>query len=115
MSHTQSSSTSHNEDRDDEKPKPPQRSSSVALLERATARRRSWSNTNHHSSGKGHPQLVLTADSPDFDKVTIRHFQEEGFTVSYLPYNGNPKEYDSQLQQLADPLESGVKYAIVGE
>ena len=61
------------------------------------------------------PRLVLTSDTDDFDHIIIDHFREEGFQVTYLAYSGNHKEYLNKLQRLADPLELGDKYAIVGE
>jgi hypothetical protein len=60
------------------------------------------------------PRLVLTSDSPDFDPTTISHWKEEGFAVAYHPYDGDAKSYGNSLQHLADPLELGEKYAIVG-
>lgn len=60
------------------------------------------------------PRLVLTSDSPDFDPTTISHWKEEGFAVAYLPYDGDVKAYRNSLSHLADPLELGDKYAIVG-
>lgn len=117
VSQSRSSNTSKDEEQNDEKPQPPRRSSSIALLERATTRRRPRSSSTpqiHPPPSDTPAHLVLTAEAPEIDQVTVRRFQEEGFSVSFLPYSGNPKEYDSQLQQLADPLEAGVKYAIVG-
>jgi len=60
------------------------------------------------------PRLVLTGDSPDFDPTTLSHWKEEGFAVAYVPYDGNAKSYLNSLRHLADPLELGEKYAIVG-
>lgn len=64
----------------------------------------------HHLS----PRLVLTSSSPDFDPTSISHWKEEGFAVAYLPYDSDAKAYRNSLQHLADPLELGDKYAIVG-
>ena len=60
------------------------------------------------------PRLVVTSDTPDFDPNTIDHWKDEGFQVTYLPYDGDHKDYNKKLQHLADPLELGDKYAIVG-
>ncbi|KAK2793652.1 hypothetical protein FQN51_001163 [Onygenales sp. PD_10] len=70
-------------------------------------------NEMHISWESGRAPLVVTADTPDFDPVTLQHFRDEGYQVSYLPYNGVQKEYISQLHSLEDPLELGDKYAIV--
>ncbi|KAA6413014.1 MAG: hypothetical protein FRX48_02757 [Lasallia pustulata] len=58
-------------------------------------------------------RLVLTAESADFDSVTIQNWKDEGYSVSYLPFVDSRKEYIHKLQHLADPLELGQKYAIV--
>lgn len=95
----------------------PRRSSSLALLEDVASRPRPRRNTipqAHPSTSAGRAHLVLTTDSREIDQVTVRHFQEEGFTISFLPYTGNPKDYDTRLQHLEDSLEVGDKYAIVG-
>lgn len=62
----------------------------------------------------GPPHLVLTAESTDFDSVTIQNWKDEDYSVSYLPFDGSKKEYINKLHHLADPLELGQKYAIVG-
>jgi hypothetical protein len=60
------------------------------------------------------PRLVVTSDTPDFDQDIIENWKDEGFQVAYLPYDGDKKDYHNKLQHLADPLELGEKYAIVG-
>jgi hypothetical protein len=60
------------------------------------------------------PRLVLTSDTPDFDHGIIDQWKDEGFQVAYLPYDGDRKDYHNKLQHLADRLELGEKYAIVG-
>lgn len=59
--------------------------------------------------------LVVTSDTDDFDDEILSHFQEEGYQVTYMPYSGKKAEYNSQLEHLADPLELGESYAIVGK
>ncbi|RVX72551.1 hypothetical protein B0A52_03741 [Exophiala mesophila] len=59
------------------------------------------------------PRLVITSDTDDFDPTTVQHFQQEGFQLAYLAYQGNKSQYMSRLQHLQDPLELGEKYAIV--
>lgn len=68
----------------------------------------SWHNTNSM------PRLIVTSDTTDFDRTILEHFMEEGFQVAYLPYDGDKKDYNNKLRHLADPLELGDKYAIVG-
>ena len=60
------------------------------------------------------PYVVLTADSPDFDQVTISNWEDEGYKISYLPYIGNKKEYLERLEKFAQLLLSEEHYAIVG-
>ncbi len=60
------------------------------------------------------PRLVLTAEDSAFDPVTIQNWKDEGYEVSYLPFTSSRKEYVKALHRLADPLELGEKYAIVG-
>lgn len=60
------------------------------------------------------PRLVLTAEDPSFDSVTIQNWKDEGYDVTYLPFTGSHPDFERNLQHLADPLEMGEKYAIVG-
>jgi hypothetical protein len=60
------------------------------------------------------PRLVVTSDTPDFDQDVMENWMDEGFQVAYLPYDGDKKDYLNKLQHLADPLQLGEKYAIVG-
>lgn len=61
------------------------------------------------------PRLHVTADDNDFDPTIMRHFREEGFDVTYLPYGNDVKAYKNDLKHLADDLELGESYAIVGQ
>ncbi len=59
-------------------------------------------------------KLIVTAE---VRPVTIQHFLDESFQVTYLPFNPSAsatKDYEKALQGLADSLEEGEKYAIVG-
>ena len=59
--------------------------------------------------------LIVTAEERDFDPVTIQHFRDEGFLVTYIPFKiSQRKEYEKKLISLADSLEEGEKYAVVG-
>lgn len=60
------------------------------------------------------PRIVLASDTDEFDPTIVSHFQEEGFQLSYLQYDGDHGAFDAQLQHLQDPLELGEQYAIVG-
>ena len=60
------------------------------------------------------PKLYLSADDNEFDPILIQHFREEGFDPKYLPLGQGGKEYRSTLKHLADDLELGENYGIVG-
>lgn len=72
------------------------------------------SSTMHFSWDNLSPKLVITSKSPDFDPISISHWREEGFAVTYLPCDDDAKAFRSKLSHLAEPLELGDKYAIVG-
>lgn len=64
------------------------------------------------------PRLVLTGSAPtstSFSQSIIHNFKDEGYDVTYLPFTGDPKAFRTRLAHLADPLELGEKYAIVGQ
>jgi hypothetical protein len=88
-------------------------SAADAMLREATRIRRSRG-TNVFSWSNALPRLVVTSDTPDFDMNILEQWKEEGFQVAYLPYDGDKKDYQNKLQHLADPLEVGERYAIVG-
>lgn len=60
------------------------------------------------------PRLHVTGDDDEFDPTIFKHLKEEGFDVSYLPYSGGGKAYVDELKHLADNLELGENYAIIG-
>lgn len=62
------------------------------------------------------PRLHVTADDDvaNFDPLILQHFRDEGFDVTYLPYDPqNHKAYTNELKHLHDDLELGENYAIV--
>lgn len=60
------------------------------------------------------PTLHVTGDDDEWDPVYIKHLQEEGFDVTYLPYGQGGKPYVTELKHLADDLELGESYGIIG-
>ena len=60
------------------------------------------------------PKLVITAQDEQFDPVTLQNWRAEGFEVFYLPFVGSREAYVHYLQHLADPLELGQDFAIIG-
>ena len=69
----------------------------------------SWSD-----SSVAQPKVVITSEGDDFDQTTIQNWRAEGFEVSYLPFTNYQTDYIHSLQHLADPLELGENFAIVG-
>lgn len=60
------------------------------------------------------PRLVITSDTSDFDEEILRNFEAEGFQVAYLAYDGDHNDYQNKLLHIADSLDVGDQYAIVG-
>lgn len=60
------------------------------------------------------PRLHVTGDDDEPDPLIVQHFIEEGFDVTYLPHGNGGKAYIDHLRRLADDLELGESYAIVG-
>ena len=71
-------------------------------------------NFSRNDSTIARPKVVITAKSDEFDQVTIQNWTAEGFEVSYLPYTGSREDYVGYLQRLADSLELGEGFAIIG-
>lgn len=59
-------------------------------------------------------RLCISAETPDFDSVFLREWQDEGFEVVYIPYNGGGKEYEQQLRSVKEGLGVGENYAVLG-
>ncbi|KAI9843838.1 MAG: hypothetical protein M1837_006099 [Sclerophora amabilis] len=61
----------------------------------------------------GRPMLVITSDATPFDPVISQHWEEEGFQVNIIPFNGGGKSFAKNLKGVSDGLEAGEKYAVV--
>ncbi|KAI9812014.1 MAG: hexokinase A [Pycnora praestabilis] len=57
--------------------------------------------------------LAGIKNTEDFDQTTTQHWRDEGYDVSYLPWNGGGKQYREKLHHLSDDLDLGEKYALV--
>lgn len=68
-------------------------------------------------SGKP-PHVYLSAETDDvseFDQVAIKQWQDEGFGVSYIPFNSDREvSYKKTLQDLGKDLSLGERFAVVG-
>ena len=60
------------------------------------------------------PKLVVTAEELTFVEATLQKWREEGFEVSYLPFDRSREKYAHAIEHLSDPLPLGDNYAIVG-
>lgn len=61
------------------------------------------------------PYLFLTAETDDFDEVTVQHWRDEGFVVGYVPLGNGGAEYVRRLHAVADQAVGvSEQYAIVG-
>ncbi|KAI2605626.1 NTF2-like protein [Hypoxylon sp. NC1633] len=63
---------------------------------------------NHNDPGflssdfpKSLPKLYITAESDDFDLLTLGEWKDEGFDVDYIPMNDGGNEYRAKLQSLS--------------
>lgn len=61
------------------------------------------------------PRLVLATNWTELQSTDISNWEDEGFAVSCVPYRGDKKDYINQFDDIADALEPGDQYAIVGE
>lgn len=65
---------------------------------------------------RGPPKLYFTAESEDFDQLTLREWADEGFNVEYIPMGDDLNEYQERLERLSKqkrgPCET---FGIVGE
>ncbi|KAF1987666.1 dienelactone hydrolase-like protein [Aulographum hederae CBS 113979] len=62
------------------------------------------------------PRLYITAEVDtvaEFDQVTLRHWQAEGFDVTFLPFSQAGQAYRNQLKELGKNLHLGEYFAIV--
>ncbi|KAL6714431.1 hypothetical protein ACLMJK_007855 [Lecanora helva] len=63
------------------------------------------------------PRLVVTAEAEDgaFDQLTLDHWKEEGFDVTYLPFSGKSSKetLKKAMQDVANELEDGQEFAII--
>jgi hypothetical protein len=62
------------------------------------------------------PKLYLTAESDEFDAVTIAEWRAEGFDVEYLPMGNGGDEYLQKLRGLRGNQTSSFEtFGIIGK
>ncbi|KAL2866916.1 dienelactone hydrolase [Aspergillus lucknowensis] len=57
--------------------------------------------------------LLISAETPDFDNEFMQAWQKEGFSVIYVPYSDDEKEYARRLMSVKGGLGVGDNYGIV--
>jgi hypothetical protein len=67
-----------------------------------------------YNNGNNNARLCITAESDDFDMEIIKSWQDEGFDVVYLPYNGGGKDYGRRLLSVKEGLGVGENYGVIG-
>lgn len=67
-----------------------------------------------YNNGANNARLCITAETSDFDIETIKNWQDEGFDVIYLPFDGGGKDYGNRLTGVKEGLGVGEHYAVVG-
>ncbi|KAL0769510.1 hypothetical protein CaCOL14_008818 [Colletotrichum acutatum] len=50
---------------------------------------------------RGRPKLYISAESEEFDQLTLDEWRDEDFDVEYLPMGGTAKEYRDKLRSLS--------------
>lgn len=68
-----------------------------------------------YNSGSRTARVCITAETEDFDKETLRSWQDEGFDVIYIPYDVGDKEYSGRLKTVKEGLGVGENYAVIGK
>ncbi|KAI8626595.1 dienelactone hydrolase [Xylariaceae sp. FL1651] len=70
--------------------------------------------SNHNEQGflssnfpRSPPKLYITAESDDFDELTLREWRDEGFNVEYLPLGASSAEYKAELASLKTQANLG--------
>ncbi|CAJ2512487.1 Uu.00g055020.m01.CDS01 [Anthostomella pinea] len=59
------------------------------------------------------PKIYITAESDDFDDLTLREWRDEGFNVEYLSQGNGGNEYTAKLASLGNGLGPCEPYGIV--
>lgn len=58
--------------------------------------------------------IVLTAETEDFDEETTQQWVDEGFVVAYVPLLKGGNEYIKRIHATGDGFGTGEYYGIVG-
>lgn len=58
--------------------------------------------------------LVLTAETEDFDPDAEKQWQEEGFRTTYVPLLQGGNDFITRVHRAGDEFGAGEYYAVVG-
>jgi hypothetical protein len=63
------------------------------------------------------PKLYITAETDhvsEFDQITLKHWRDEGFDVSYIPMGKGGKAYAEELKAIPNSLPLGEYFGVIG-
>ena len=63
------------------------------------------------------PKLFITAETDtvdEFDQITLKHWRDEGFDVTYVPMGKGGKTYAETLKSIPNSLPLGEYFGIIG-
>ncbi|OJJ06769.1 hypothetical protein ASPVEDRAFT_88056 [Aspergillus versicolor CBS 583.65] len=64
-------------------------------------------------SNSRNARLIITAETPEFDREFVEAWLKEGFNVVYVPYSEDEKEYARRLTAVKEGLSVGDNYGII--
>ncbi|KAL2810924.1 hypothetical protein BJX63DRAFT_422763 [Aspergillus granulosus] len=64
-------------------------------------------------SNSRNARLIISAETEDFDSEFVQAWQKEGFSVIYVPYTEDEKEYTRRLVAVREGLGVGDNYGII--
>ncbi|KAJ5667828.1 uncharacterized protein N7477_006398 [Penicillium maclennaniae] len=66
-----------------------------------------------YNNGDNNARVCITSETDEFDMETIKDWQDEGFDVVYLPFNGGGKDYANRLMGVKEGCGVGENYAVI--
>lgn len=67
-----------------------------------------------YNNGDNNARVCITSETDEFDMETIKDWQDEGFDVVYIPFNGGGKDYANRLMGVKEGCGVGENYAVIG-
>jgi len=69
------------------------------------------------NSQKSVPKLYITAKTTsgsNFDQITLQHWREEGFDVTFIPFAKGGETYIDTLKGIGSSLNDGERFGVIG-